>query len=347
MTLLFVKKNYFVPGTYQWIKPPTAAGAGPGGSTYLQSIVTVIGGGSGGGSGEANNGQATGGPGGNGGAGGAYAQATYLPAALLAFEPIVVGAGTPGGAAQQVPGIGLQAATGLNSLTAAGSNFGAHITCGGGNTSGNQIGATAPSVVGGSNIIANRGAFGVASGNGVRDQPELGVSFPINSSFVTAFANSPNSGGAPGGCTSSVTGVFIGNNAGFLFPAARGAQGLTNSTSVAPSGLVIGPFSNGGAGSGAGVPGIFPITAGNGAPAPPNSGAGGGGGGAATNLANAGGGLITSGAGGKGSDGAVQVVDIYTLPPTPPTYIFNLEIIAWYHMFNMARPISLTGRYKS
>lgn len=347
MSFVYRQFNYRIPGVYQWIKPSIAAGGGPFGSTYLQTIATVVGPGSGGGSGEANNAQATGGPGGPGGGAGAYAQVTYLPAALLALESIVVGAGTLGGAPAQVVGIGLQAQTGLNSVTAGpASIFGAHISCGGGNTSGNQIGATAPAIIGGSNITSNGGGFGQSSGNGQRNQPGIGPSILAGGAFRTWYPTGTN-GGAPGGCTSSVTGAFVGNNAGAVYPATVGAQGLTNSTSVAPNGRIIGPFSNGGAASGASIAGIFPITAGAGTDAPPNSGAGGGGGGAATNLVSAGGGLITSGAGGKGSDGFVQITDVFTLPPALPTYVFNLEIIAWYHMFNMARPISLTGRYKS
>src|ERR1700679_3405577 len=102
MHFAYVQRRYTKPGVYQWVKPNTAPGTGPFGSTYLQTNVICIGPGSGGASGAASQSPANAGgvgiSGGVGGAGGAYFQATYLAANLSPLMDVIVGAGTKGGA---------------------------------------------------------------------------------------------------------------------------------------------------------------------------------------------------------------------------------------------------------
>jgi hypothetical protein len=339
MSFFYRQLTFNVPGVYQWIKPPIAAGAGPFGSTYLETIVTVIGPGSGGSGGGliCNTTGATGGPGGNAGA---YAQATYLPAALLALEDIIVGAGTPGGAARVAAGTATTSQIGIHSNSATLSKFGVHITSQGGEESDlNSTPATA-SVTGGSNVTNVSGGVNIQVAPGSGSQPNISQSVRAPGNLAT-YSIQGNSAGGNGGERIGITTPSAGGNGGGIL--LGGGIGTTNAD-VAGNGLL--PSAGGGA-CVSNIAGLFPLQSGNGQNGIPNTGAGGGGGGLVCSQGVIAGGLMTSGFGGQGSNGRVQVIDIFTLPPQLPPYVFDLEIIAWYHMFNMARPISLTGRYKS
>lgn len=349
MSIVYRLSNYFIPGTYQWVKPPTGVGLGPFGSTYLQSIVTVIGAGTGGGNGLVNQSQGTGQTGGPGGNAGAWAQATFLPAALLALEDVVVQAGSLGGASTQIINAstnfvpGNQSASKISAIC----KFGAHISCTGGASSNTQNGGTAI-VSGGSNIINNPGGAAATALNSTVFQTNLGPG--INSGAQRTWNATGNSAGAAGGCasfTAPMNGNF-GGNGGAVAPSSGiisppGSLGVKNTSSAAQNGTSP---CNGGGASGSLVS-VGNQTSGSGANAPPNSGGGGGGGGACSCSGAVPVGILTSGAGGNGSNGAVQIVDIFTLPIPPQPNYFNFDLITWYHMMNMARPISLTGRYQS
>lgn len=347
MAFFFLKRTYNIPGIYQWVKPNTAVGAGPFGCTYLQTIVISIGAAAGGASGGASNNQGASLNGGNGGGGGAYAQATFLPASLPPLADIVVGAGTPGGVAASTPGVGIGASGTVNSLTPTkASSFDVLISSPPGNSSNTGNGALAASITGGFNIINNRGGFGLlAQHNVATGQQNCGPGLTVAGN--NTWWPTGNNGGAPGGSANTLLGPnLIAGPGGGVYPAIVGGSPSMNSQITAQSGRVAGPTANGGGGA-ASQGGVFPITGGKGNDAPPNSGSGGGGGGGASSFGDAGGSTVTSGAGGKGSDGTVQVVDIFTLPSAPPPYYFNFDLVTWYHMMNMARPISLTGRYAS
>lgn len=338
MSFVFRQANYNVPGVYQWVKPSTTPGAGPFGSTYIQTVVTVIGPGSGGGSGTAICAPgATGVVGGQGGMGGGYGQATYLPAALNLLEDIVVAPGTTGGAANNVPGTGVSSANGIPSVQALTSKYGAHISCIGGGPSNSSGLGGAPSVTGGSNIISNIGGTSLRVQANLADQGDTGPGITVGGAFPTTQLTGNNAGGA-GGSANFLINQLGGNGGG-----ANGHNGGKGGTNTSGQSAIV----PGGSGGGSAALGgnANSLQAGNGADAPPNSGAGGGGGGTACSQGNTTGGGITSGKGGNGSNGVVQVTDIFTLPPAQPPYIF--VIITWFHMMNMARPISLTGRYKS
>jgi hypothetical protein len=340
MPVVYRQATYKVPGTYQWVKPPTANGAGPYGSTYLETIVTVIGPGSGGESGAPACDQGSSEAGGAGGNGGGYGQATYLPATLNAIENIVVAAGSVGGTGVTISGAGAGGGSPNKSAATATSSFGAHITCNGGGTNVSGVGGTA-SVSAGSNVTSVKGGTMLTVQTNVSPQLEIAPGISPGAGLL-AWNTTGNNAGASGG---SVNNIFnpIGGTGGGVAPTGGGGLGLSNSAGTAQAGLVNGA----GGGAAGAVSGIFPLTGGAGAPGYPNSGAGGGGGGAAASTGLAGGGTITSGAGGNGSHGLVQVTDIFTLPPLGNPYYFNFDLITWFHMMNMARPISLTGRYAS
>lgn len=340
MSFVFVKRTYLTPGIYQWIKPSIVPNSGPQGSTYLQTIVTVIGAGSGGQSGNVNVNQTVGQQGGNGGGGGGFGQAIYLPSALAAIEDVVVAAGTAGGNANSIIANLTNAVAGQNGLTPTQSSiFGAHISCPGGNRSDNPFGGT-PTVIGGTSVINLRGGNGALCVNGIDVQPGVGPG--ITNGGSPTFTNQNNNGGAPGG-TASVVVLHPTSGQGGAVGNAPGGRGLINSSGNAQSGS----FPGTGGGAAISTTGNAPFTAGSGAPAALNSGSGGGGGGAASVYAIGGATNITSGAGGSGANGAVQTVDVFLLPPPTNVIYIQWDIVAWFHMMNMARPISLTGRYKS
>lgn len=343
MTIFYRQSTYRVPGTYQWVKPSIAAGSGPFGSTYQQTIITVIGPGSGGASGSSGNNVGNGFNGGNGGNPGPYANATYLPASLNALEDIVVGAGTLGGLPQSIAGTNNGGGFGgASSLTATpGSKFGAHISCPGGQSSG-TLNPQFATVVGGSNVVKWDSLSGIAAVTLALVQPSSSPNTLLGIQHnIPTWSPVGNNGGAPGGCAINSAPPFLGGDGGGVL--IGGGGGRTNA-----NGVNAGVPGAGGGGCTAAVLGII-LNGGNGADAKQNSGAGGGGGGAATSTILAGAGaFITGGQGGRGSDGVVQVTDIFSLTPQiiNPYYI-QFDLTVWYHMMNQARPISLTGRYKS
>jgi fibronectin-binding autotransporter adhesin len=342
MPFVFRQATYRLPGVYQWVKPSIAVGSGPQGSTYLQTIITVIGAGTGGIGGGANNNQNTGIAGGSPGPGGGYVQATYLPASLNAFEDIVVGAHSPGTIGGSVSGTTVAAQNSAGTNASGASNFGAHIIAGGGSPASVGNGGS-NTVTGGLNIVNNAGGFILVAASQTYFQNTNGPSIKIGGVFSTWQPTGNSSGGAGGSANElPLPAIHNGGWGAGVYPQLFGGSGQVFTNGKAQNGTVPG------AGGGAcwANQSIFPLGGGDGAKPLPNSGAGGGGGGGASSQFNAGG-LITGGKGADGSDGLVQVTDIFQLPPTPPFYVFDLEIIAWYHMMNMARPISLTGRYKS
>jgi hypothetical protein len=356
VSFYFRQLTYKTPGIYLWMKPSTIAGSGPFGSTYLETIFVCIGAGSGGSSGTSTSGTAAGTGGGPGGNGGAYAQATYLPGALPAFENLIVGAGSPGAIANPTSSNSVNSNArvdsvnaGLSSIT---SSSGVLLNCPGGQTSASSVVST-PTVNGGSNVVQFSGCanLGVPTINNVAS-PGASISTGF---MVVSAGNHPswqvppgNNCGAAGGCVNTVAFALAHgvrkacNGGGIAF--LGGGQGLDDSITTAGAGVTPGA----GGGAAGSVLAIAPITAGNGAPALNNTGAGGGGGGGAelTSI-NSPGLFVTGGNGGKGSDGLIQTTDIYTFPALlPPTY-FDWDKAAYFHMMNMARPISLTGRYQS
>lgn len=338
MSFVYRQATYSQPGVYQWVKPPTGVGAGPFGSTYQQTIVTVIGPGCGGDSGGVATQAIVGLAGGDGGTAGGYARATFQPVDLSPLVDITVGSGTVGAAAQQIPGTVAtsQASTQAAPATVS-SKFGALITC----TSGFHLNAGGPgsaNVFGGTNITSVNGGTSIIATLAVTPQPSTGpTTLP-----ATWRVTGNNGGGAGGVVDIRLPAPQLGGDGGSI-NGIGGGQGSTNSGS-AGKGLIPGA-GGGAAGVLAGL-NISP-TGGDGASAAPNSGAGGGGGGSAVIMSTSLGGPVRSGAGGRGSDGLVQVTDIFTLPVTPAPYHFNLDVIAWYHMMNQSRPISVTGRYQS
>lgn len=343
MSVVFRQATYLVPGIYQWVKPSTAAGVGPFGSTYLETIITVVGPGSGGGSGSISNNQGASVDGSPGGNGGGFGQATYLPAALSLVENIVVAKGSPGGLPVTNSGLTISFTSGNAGLSVNGtaSSFGTHISCAGGFGTANQNGGMA-TIVGGSNVTNLRGGSQLTALNNVVVQLMVGPGVNIGAQPSWTLQGN-NAGAAGGSCNSILSGQNRAGIGGGVFPSQFGGTGVVNSTGNAKNGTS--PGDGGGASYSVGL--LFPLTAGSGVNAPPNSGAGGGGGGSVTSLASATGGPLTSGAGGNGSNGVVQVTDIFTLPPALPVNYFNWDLVTWFHMLNMSRPISLTGRYQS
>lgn len=347
--------TYKTPGIYQWVKPSTTPGAGPFGSTYLQSILTCIGAGSGGAAGASAVGTAAGIGGGGGGNGGAYAQATYLPAALNATENITVGAGSPGGVGVSISSNAINSlarvdslSAGLSLITSAGGQL---INSPGGNGSGGASNATA-TINGGSNITSFLGCSklnnptinNVASPSA---SPSTGINVQGGAGNNSYQVPPGNNAGASGGCVNTTAFAVAHNNnkacAGGGINFLGGGTGLEDSSGTAGQGVVPGA---GGGGAGSALA-VAPISGGKGADATQSSGAGGGGGGGANLFALTVGSTVTPGSGGKGSDGVVQITDIFTMPPSPPIAYYNWSLVTWFHMANMARPISLTGRYKS
>lgn len=326
MPFAFVQKTYKIPGFYQWVKPSLAPGAGPFGSTYLQTIVKSIGPGCGGGTGDAKNAVGNFSIGGLAGSGGGYAQVTYLPAALPSLVDIIVGRGSKGAAGASCTGIGLAAASGNAAITPPD------------HTSFGPIGAFL--------INSFPGQFNNFGGI---NQIVTGAGITVNANTRGGSAPSPqtevlnqtgidtNSAASPG----FTTGTLDGNNSGGVGGCANVTANIRQGFGSAVFGVLGAPSAGGRAFCVLAGPGISQA----GVNALPNSGSGGGGSGGAASLADAGSGTIQSGKGGDGSDGMLQTTDIFTLPPVPPSYI--LEIKLWFHMNNMARPISLTGRYKS
>lgn len=356
MTIVYRQATYKTPGIYQWVKPPTGVGAGPFGSTYLQSVFTVIGGGSGGSSGDTHSGDAAGGSGGSGGNAGCYAQATYLPAALNFIEDITVGKGTPGGIALSSPSNVVISHANTPSVPAGlslvRSAAGLLINSPGGDASTTQS-FTSPTVNGGLNISSFSGCpnFGSPTINNAAfpsASPSTSSNISPSSGYKSYQVPPGNNAGAPGGCSNttafaSARGIGKGTNGGGI-NGSGGGFGTDNTVGVAGSGII--PGAGGGAACSA-LP-LAPVTGGNGANAKPSTGSGGGGGGSGAMFnATVPGGLITGGNGGNGSDGVVQVTDIFTMPVPPPVAYYNWDLVTWFHMVNMARPISLTGRYKS
>lgn len=341
MTIVFKQSTYRIPGIYQWVKPNVAAGTGPFGSTYLQTIITVTGPGSGGGSGNVANNVNTVDTGGFGGLGGGYGQATYLPAALPVLADVVVGGGSPGALPASVSGSIPAQSSGLNSLGTVTSSFGSLMSSLGGGPS-NVGNSGTVSIIGGTNITSVQGGFHNPLLNNVADQLPVGPG--ILSSSINTWNTQGNNAGANGGSANILVPPppFGGNGGGVNF--GGGGAGSTNSNSPAGKGQVPGA---GGGASGAFLNGLGSLFGGNGADGKPNTGAGGGGGGGAQNILNSASGVITSGAGGRGADGLVRITDIFVFPPSPPPYYFNFDKVTWYHMMNQARPISLTGRYQS
>lgn len=341
MTIVYRQSTYKIPGTYQWVKPSTAAGAGPFGSTYLETIITTIGGGMGGDAGDAAvNFTATSDVGGIGGAAGCYINATYLPSSLNSLEDIVVGNGIKGAPAVFVVGTAAGSVSSPQLSSVAGtSRFGLHMSAAGAQ---HAVGGSG-TITGGLNVTNQTGAFPLANAvTAARNQlsTQLGVG---NTSLHASYYTTGNNAGGAGG-NISFNGVFLpagGGNGGAINFQGAGVGSSSGGTATG------GGFPGAGGGACAAQVSVSALKAGDGANAINNTGSGGGGGGTAITKAVTTGGNVTSGAGGNGSDGVVQVTDIFTLPPVPTPYVFNLEIIAWYHMMNQARPISLTGRYQS
>jgi hypothetical protein len=261
-------QTFTAPGAATWTKPP--------GAVQVQAIL--VGGGAGGGSGRRDAaGTARGG--GGGGAGGARIVVDLAAGELGATAAVVVGAGSPGGAAvaadttngtQGTAGGVTTLATlaGIISTGTAGQGLGGLAAAGGGG------GAPSGSAKGGS--AAGVGSTGAANGGGGSSQNN--------------GAQGGGGGGGGGGLT--VANAQLGQGSGFWWNLATDllvAGGVV--TSPRPYGLAGG----GGSGGAASVAGA--AAAGGIGQAP---GGGGGGGGASVNGQ-------LSGAGGPGADGMVII----------------------------------------
>lgn len=345
MPFYFTQKIYKRPGIYQWTRPPTGVGAGPFGTTYLLTIVTVIAGGSGGGSGFSSNiTQVAFTDGGSGGNAGGYAQGSFPAAVLPALEDIIVGKGTLGGVAAVAAGVGITSAPSVDSLIANPSSFGhsgstqTYIECAPGQPSTIGIGGTASVGNNSTNTIANRGGTQIPI-DALGGNPQFSTGPGITTGGLQSWNPTGNNAGAGGGTVNLNNVVCGGDGGGVNF-----IGGGSGNSSAQPAHAGSYPGAGGGS-SGTQTSGN--AVGGAGANAFPNTGAGGGGGGAATSRSTAGGGVIISGNGGNGSDGLVQVTDVFILPLLGNPYYWDFNRSTFFHMMNMARPISLTGRYQS
>lgn len=347
MPVVFRQVTYKRPGVYQWQMPNPTPGAGPLGSTYLETIVTCIGAGSGGASGQAANvAQVEFTDGGAAGNAGGYVQATFPAAAFLeTIKDIVVGRGTSGGTCE-VDGSGGIAELGpIDSLVAGNSTFGSSvidddtfITCFGGQKSTTGIGGGAGSSNDASQRVIFMGGTAITIDSVTSSQPDTGPGVFVAGSLATWNPTGNNAGGG-GGTVDLKEPPVAGKGGGVNFK----GGGIGN----AGGGAGEGGFTPGSGGGASLNDNAGNTVGGDGADAIQNTGSGGGGGGGSATRHTAGSGVIKAGSGGRGSDGLVQVTDVWMLPVPPPPYVFNLEVVAWYHMMNMARPISLTGRYQS
>lgn len=332
MAFVIVQRTYRVPGTYQWVKPNTAPGAGPLGSTYIETIVTTIGPGAGGSSGTASNNVGAGQViGAGGGGGGGYIQAVYAAASMNLLEDIIVSPGSPGQPSNIVNGGVTGTVNGKASLPVTQpSTFGVKLSAHGGGSNATSAGA-------GGAVSATGGPISVTSAVGQTSSIPGGLD-PLS---IISIPTGNSAGACGGSSVSTQPPVRFGGN-GQSVDFVGGGFGITNG-GAAQNGIT--PRSGGGAAAAVLAGGNYFLTGGNGANALQNTGQGGGGGGVAVSYVVVALNAVTSGAGGKGSDGLVQTTDVYQLPPSPPPYIF--EIKNWFHMMNQSRPISLTGRYQS
>lgn len=344
MAILFRQLTYFVPGTYLYVRPLIGAGNGPLGSTYLKTTISVQAAGSGGASGGAINNQNVGAVPGNGGNGGAYGRADYLPTDLAVTEDLFVGKGSLGGATVSLLGTTTSVIAGVQSVAGGNSKFGTvnKITCPGGTTSNGQATST-PTISGGTNTVAVVGGIQLFANVNIDPQSPTGPLIFAPGHIATWNTQGNNAGTAGGSASfvSSPSGKF-GGDGGDINGIGRGI-GAANLAGTAPGGNAPGC---GGGGNGCNLASLFPVIGGPGASGAINKGQGGGGGGLAVNAKNSGG-PVVGGAAGNGSDGFVQVTDYFQLPDAPPVRYIQWDLITWFHMMNMARPISLTGRYES
>jgi hypothetical protein len=310
---------YDAPGAYVWALPLL-----PVGSIILQVRVRVVGAGGGGYGGAVLNNDNTG-VGGGGGGGGAYAEATYVPGSSLpATLPVVVGAAGVGSLG--VSATPTNGAEPLNSTDGGASSFGTAIVCGGGQGCGFEGNGSPgfPAVdgvlYGPTNIKTHAGGAGggLISGDGVIVPAPAGSGGGAGGNANPAF--SPHIDGYAGNDTSGGVGVTDETLA---------AQGETGASGAGGGGNFSTPARNAdnhaGAGGNANVAG----------------GGGGGGGGASCSNAF----FSFSGAGGNGAPGYVQVDVLYSY--AVPVGRYPLAQLPVHQAVNMARPISLTGRYKA
>jgi hypothetical protein len=269
--------TYAIAGSYTWNKP---AGA-------IMVQVIGIGGGAGGGSGNTTA-SAVLGVGGAGGAGGGLFNRTINAVDIPATVSVIVGAGGAGGAS-----VSANSTAGSNGGGGTGSSFGgATFYCstatsvagsgsstsipsgiyGGGNGAGGGSGVAGGSAIPAVSTVAPLGLFAGAGGGG-------------GGGGISA-ANAAAAGGS-GGATSAGSGTFSSGGA----IATNGSAGNLNAST--PNSVYAG---SGGGGGGSGL-----TAAGGSGGAGGWPGGGGGGGGAARNG-------YTSGAGGNGADGFVQVI---------------------------------------
>lgn len=263
---------YTSAGSTAWTKPPLAR----------RLLVLCIGGGGGGGSGRRGAaGSARGG--GGGGAGGAVVRADLPAASAAATETVTVGGGGNGNAGKTTDNT-----NGGGGSDGAASSFGALVAAAGGpggngGSSSGGLGATALT-----GLLTN---YGLSGGGG--------------NSSVTATANSGGSGQAGGGGG----GGGISTADAMLSPGSGGAGSLLRGISLSGGGADTNGIDVpealtyiGGSGAGGGSPSIS--AAANPGKTGGAPGGGGGGGGASLNG-------FTSGAGGKGGDGAVRILTIF------------------------------------
>lgn len=343
-------QTFKTPGTFIWtkasVKIPPAAGID-------HYNVQCIGPGGGGMSGSANSQAVSGIAGAAGGSEGGYAAADFTPANMPNSAVVTIPPGGSGGAAV-VANLANPTPNGLIGGQSGSTSFDIYMvaTSGGCGVSGFGGGSGTVTGPGTSNPVTFQGAngntVGFGSGNG---NPTNGIDGQI-STF-------PGGGGGGGNGGASIN--DFGNG---LIPlptliggaGVGGASGMVNNRSsgglgqnVGPRGTLIGTTSQAGfSGSGGGAIASYLATdvmfAGQGGDGT-IPGQGGGGGGQVPSEANPfTTGQNTTGRGGNGAPGGV-IVTTFFFPI--PVYYYNWDLVTWFHMSNMARPISLTGRYKS
>lgn len=334
-----VSTKYTTPGTYTYAVD----------STSDHIIVAAVGAGSGGAGGLTSNGWSGGS--GQGGAGGAYAQATYATSDLGSSYAVNVGAGGPGGAGF-VQNYGTTVYIGPDGTDGGDSTFGSLVTAGG--ASGTPVGMTdacpggVAAVTGGTSVITENGADGGPySYENTLTPPSTGPSSTYAGAGGAGGIGNATSTGPTGAGPANAGGASANGTAGaagtsdFLYPASTlatagpGGNGGGVSLPVSSGGFAIPSIAGGGGGGGGGfaaVNGQF-----GGAPGSVGGvggtgglyGGGGGGGGASEN--NAWGNFVTcpvtTGDGGPGANGAVEVIQFWYHNRLPYYLIFRNGIL--------------------
>jgi hypothetical protein len=326
--------QYYAPGDVLWVRP-----AIPAGGILRKTNVMAKGPGGGGGGGTASCDQGAGSSNiGNGGGEGGYVSADYAPGALPASVAIQVGS-------KGVKGVGGVAGPGPSGGVGGIGTDGSEATLFGPAGVGNYL--TANPGTGGNPSNAGAGVGGIASATGLGAPANVIARTGGNGTQGIGGPDAPGAdivlpslGGASGGGSySSPVAAFRGGNGND----SAGGRGETNIFGGSALDGSVGQSGSGGGGVAAdSVHYSGPLQAGS-AGAALAKGAGGGGGGGA--ILFGAGFIITAGAGSDGGDGQIIVTTFYDIPIAPGFY--PMQQLPVHQAVNMARPISITGRFKA